>query len=84
MLYGASFASMKVFWRLTSMPFVLKCPQCNGEVDFEENRNIMFCKYCGTKILLRKEKKAEKSDLLVGRKRNAPSKTQKVYAERLQ
>ncbi|MCQ2520118.1 MAG: hypothetical protein MJ107_06260 [Lachnospiraceae bacterium] len=27
------------------------CPNCNGQLDFDENREIMFCSYCGTKVL---------------------------------
>lgn len=30
---------------------VLKCPQCSADIDFDESRDLMFCKYCGTKIL---------------------------------
>jgi len=35
-----------------NMPFIaMKCPQCSGDIDYEDTRDIMFCKYCGTKIL---------------------------------
>lgn len=34
------------------MPLIaLKCPSCTGQIDFEASRDVMFCKYCGTKIL---------------------------------
>ncbi len=29
----------------------LKCPNCSGEVEFDENMHFGFCIYCGTKLL---------------------------------
>ncbi len=28
----------------------LRCPQCHGEVDLDDNQEYGFCKYCGTKV----------------------------------
>lgn len=28
----------------------LKCPQCGGDVELDENQEYGFCKYCGTKV----------------------------------
>lgn len=28
-----------------------KCPQCGADLEFDESREIMFCQYCGSKIL---------------------------------
>ena len=30
------------------------CPNCNAQLDFDDNREIMFCNYCGTKVLREK------------------------------
>ena len=32
--------------------YSLKCPDCGGELDFEDGRPFIFCKYCGRKILI--------------------------------
>ena len=32
--------------------FELKCPSCNANLDYEEGMTFIFCKYCGTRILL--------------------------------
>lgn len=29
----------------------LKCPQCGAPVEIEENREVVFCEYCGSKML---------------------------------
>ena len=29
---------------------VLKCPQCGGDVELDENQQYGFCKYCGAKV----------------------------------
>lgn len=35
------------------MEFVqLKCPNCHAELEAENTLDTVFCKYCGTKILL--------------------------------
>lgn len=28
-----------------------KCPNCSADLDFDASRDIMFCSYCGTKVL---------------------------------
>lgn len=28
-----------------------KCPQCGADLEFDESRDMMFCQYCGSKIL---------------------------------
>ena len=30
----------------------LKCPNCNADLSFKEERENYFCEYCGTKLLL--------------------------------
>ena len=30
----------------------LKCPECGASLDIPEERDHIFCQYCGTKILL--------------------------------
>lgn len=35
----------------------LTCPQCNATVSVEEDREMLFCSYCGHKILLNDENK---------------------------
>lgn len=32
----------------------LKCPQCGGILEFEDNREFGFCQYCGMKIMIEK------------------------------
>lgn len=35
------------------MARTVKCPSCGGELTVkDENRNFMFCEYCGTKVRL--------------------------------
>ena len=29
----------------------LKCPHCNGDIQFDAERNFGFCNYCGSKIM---------------------------------
>lgn len=37
------------------MPMVmLKCPQCGGELQFEDDREFGFCQYCGAKVMIEK------------------------------
>lgn len=34
------------------MPLVAcKCPGCGGDLDFDDSRDMMFCSYCGTKVM---------------------------------
>lgn len=33
----------------------LKCPSCNAKLDYEEGMEYIYCKYCGTKILINDE-----------------------------
>lgn len=33
----------------------LKCPRCGAELEAEEDREILFCQYCGAKIILTDE-----------------------------
>ena len=35
--------------------FELKCPSCGAQLDCEEGMEHIFCKYCGTKILINDE-----------------------------
>lgn len=35
--------------------FELKCPSCGAQLDYEEGMEHIFCKYCGTKILINDE-----------------------------
>lgn len=35
--------------------FELKCPSCGAQLDYEEGMEYIFCKYCGTKILISDE-----------------------------
>lgn len=30
----------------------LKCPNCNANLEVEDDLDIFYCKYCGTKIML--------------------------------
>lgn len=32
--------------------FKLECPNCKAELEFTEKRKVMYCQYCGTKLLL--------------------------------
>lgn len=33
----------------------VKCPECGGTMDIEQNRDMAYCTYCGTKILIHNE-----------------------------
>lgn len=33
----------------------LKCPNCNGNLEFEDSREFGFCQYCGAKVLIQKD-----------------------------
>lgn len=33
----------------------LKCPNCNGNVEFDSTREFGFCIYCGTKVMIQEE-----------------------------
>lgn len=30
----------------------IKCPECQGSVEFDKDRNIVYCSYCGNKIII--------------------------------
>lgn len=32
--------------------YSLKCPQCGADIDIEEDRKMIFCQYCGSKIVI--------------------------------
>jgi len=32
--------------------FTLRCPNCNGEIEVEDGLEVMYCKYCGTKLMV--------------------------------
>lgn len=36
-----------------------KCPQCGGNLDVDENREFVFCQFCGHKIMLDQMSKSE-------------------------
>lgn len=42
------------------MIIALKCPECNGDIQLDDNREFGFCQYCGTKILLNSERNNRK------------------------
>lgn len=29
----------------------LKCPNCNADIELDQDREFGFCNYCGTKIM---------------------------------
>ena len=33
----------------------VKCPNCNGSLNIEEERTTVFCTYCGSKVLMQNE-----------------------------
>lgn len=33
----------------------VKCPECGGTMDIGQNRDMAYCTYCGTKILIHNE-----------------------------
>ena len=33
----------------------VKCPQCGANLSIEEDRDMAFCTYCGTKIIIHNE-----------------------------
>lgn len=33
----------------------LKCPNCNGDLEFDDSREFGFCQFCGTKVLIQKD-----------------------------
>ena len=35
--------------------FDLKCPSCGAQLDYEDGMEYIFCKYCGTKVLINDE-----------------------------
>lgn len=45
---------------------VLKCPQCGGDVELDDNQEYGFCKYCGTKMQNTKFKKITGEVKVVG------------------
>ena len=36
-----------------------KCPQCGGNLDVDEDREFVFCQFCGHKIMLDQISKSE-------------------------
>lgn len=34
----------------------LKCPNCNADIELDDSRELGFCRYCGTKILIERNK----------------------------
>ena len=32
--------------------YSLKCPDCGANLDFEGDREFIFCKYCGHKVMI--------------------------------
>lgn len=34
---------------------VLKCPRCGADLSADEDRDLLFCQYCGAKIMLTDE-----------------------------
>ena len=45
---------------------VVKCPGCGANVDILEGKEVQFCQYCGTKILLKEEEAPDNSVDLFG------------------
>lgn len=39
----------------------LRCPNCSGDIALDDSREFGFCLYCGTKIMVQKDVKAESS-----------------------
>ena len=33
----------------------VKCPECGGTMDIGQNRDMAYCTYCGTKIMIHNE-----------------------------
>ncbi len=33
----------------------LKCPSCNGDIEFDDSREFGFCSFCGTKVMIQEE-----------------------------
>lgn len=33
---------------------VMKCPNCGANVDFDDEQDVAYCKYCGTKVIREK------------------------------
>lgn len=33
----------------------LKCPRCGADLSVEKDRDVLFCQYCGTKIIITDE-----------------------------
>ncbi len=31
---------------------LMKCPSCGGELEIEDSRNVWFCQFCGSKVIL--------------------------------
>lgn len=52
----------------------LTCPQCDATLSVEENREMLFCSYCGREFLLNDNKNTNsKSDIFYKSKENAGS-----------
>ena len=39
--------------------YAFKCPQCGGNLEADEERDFIFCQFCGTKIQMNKIDKSE-------------------------
>ena len=33
----------------------LQCPKCGNVIDYDENRDFMFCQFCGTAIQIKSD-----------------------------
>lgn len=32
-----------------------KCPNCGANIELDKNRDVLYCSYCGTKIIVKDE-----------------------------
>lgn len=39
--------------------YLMKCPDCGGQLEVEEGLQFFYCKYCGSKILVDRTKLQE-------------------------
>ena len=35
--------------------YPIKCPECNASLEYEEGIKVLFCRYCGAKVLIENE-----------------------------
>lgn len=57
----------------------LKCPKCGGNLEVKGDQDVIFCEYCGSKILLQHSKKEQQARERAKREKEALEKAQQEF-----